>query len=136
MGRTLQERPASASNEAQLDARLETRYQDFQDSSNLPFNSQRTGALTRLGITYSYYVTPGFVVTTQGYGQRENASADSYRDWELALSSGFAWTFDNPLWQCKYPWTWQAGGGVIIRDHDAPDPTINFTEVGAYPVRD
>jgi len=117
-----------AATQSVLDARLETRYRDFQDSSDLPFNSQRTGAQTRLGITYSYYVTPGFVVTAQGYGQRENASADYYRDWEIALSGGFAWTFDNPLWQGKYPWTWQAGGGVILRDYDAPDPTINFNE--------
>jgi len=108
-----------------LDARLETRYRDFQDSSDLPFNSLRTGAQTRMGLTYSYYFTPGFVVTTQGYAQREAADADFYADWEIALSGGFAWTFDNPLWQAQYPWTWQAGGGVIIRNYDAPDPTIN-----------
>ena len=48
-----------------------------------------------------------------------------YKDWEIALSGGFAWTFDNPLWQARYPWTFQAGGGVIKRDYDDPDPTIN-----------
>ncbi len=111
-----------------LDARLETRVRDFQDSSDLPFNSLRSGAQTRLGMNYSYYFTPGFVVTTQGYGQREDADADFYADWEIALSGGFAWTFDNPLWQCKYPWTWQVGGGVILRNYDAPDPTINVFE--------
>jgi len=79
-------------------------------------------------MNYSYYVTPGFVVTTQGYAQREAADADFYADWEIALSGGYAWTFDNPLWQGKYPWTWQAGGGVILRKYDAPDPTIDFFE--------
>ena len=108
-----------------LDARLETRYRDFQDSSDLPTNSLRTGAQTRMGVTYSYYFTPGFVVTTQGYAQREAADAEFYADWEVAFSGGFAWTFDNPLWQGKYPWTWQAGGGVIKRNYDSPDPTIN-----------
>jgi tetratricopeptide (TPR) repeat protein len=108
-----------------LDARLETRYRDFQDSSDLPFNSLRTGAQTRMGVTYSYYFTPGFVVTTQGYAQREAADADFYADWEVAFSGGFAWTFDNPLWHGQYPWTWQAGGGVIKRNYDSPDPTIN-----------
>jgi tetratricopeptide (TPR) repeat protein len=109
-----------------LDARLETRVRSFHDNSDLPFNSLRDGAQTRMGVTYSYYFTPGFVVTTQGYGQREDADADFYKDWEIALSSGFAWTFDSPLCQCKYPWTWQAGGGVILRHYDAPDPTIDI----------
>jgi hypothetical protein len=108
-----------------LDARIETRWRDFQNSSDLPFNSLRTGEQTRAGATYSYYFTPAFVVTTQGYAQRENAEVGYYKDWEIALSGGFAWTFDNPLWQARFPWTFQAGGGVIKRDYDDPDPTIN-----------
>src|SRR5680860_1615751 len=111
-----------------LDARLETRYREFNDTSDLPTNSLRDGFQTRLGATYSYYTTPEFVITTQGYVQREDADVEFYADWEIALSSGFAWTFDNPLCRCKYPWTWQVGGGVILRDYDAPDPTINFFE--------
>ncbi|MGH6801885.1 MAG: tetratricopeptide repeat protein [Methyloceanibacter sp.] len=111
-----------------LDARLETRWRDFQDSSDLPTNSLRTGWQTRFGATYSYYLTPGFVVTSQGYAQREDADAGFYADWEIALSGGFAWTFNNPLWQARYPWTWQVGGGVIRRDYDDPDPTINPNE--------
>ena len=111
-----------------LDARLETRWRDFDNSDNLPNNDLRTGAQTRLGATYSYYFTPAFVVTTQGYGQREDAKAGFFADWEIALSGGFAWTFDNPLWRARYPWTLQAGGGVIQRDYDDPDPTINPNE--------
>ena len=41
------------------------------------------------------------------------------------FAGGFAWTFDNPLWQARYPWTFQVGGGVIRRNYDDPDPTIN-----------
>ena len=108
-----------------IDARLETRWRDFQDSSNLPTNSLRTGWQTRFGATYSYYLTPGFVLTSQGYAQREDAEVGFYADWELALSGGFAWTFNNPLWQARYPWTWQAGGDAIRRNYDDPDPTIN-----------
>jgi tetratricopeptide (TPR) repeat protein len=108
-----------------LDARLETRYRDFENSSDLPSNDLRTGLQTRFGATYSYYFTPAFVVTTQGYAQRENADAGFFADWEIALSGGFAWTFNNPLWQARYPWTFQVGGGVIRRDYDDPDPTIN-----------
>lgn len=111
-----------------LDARLETRWREFDDSTDLPFNSQRDGAQTRLGATYSYYMTPAFVVTTQIYGQREDAKAGFWADWEIAFSGGFAWTFNNPLWQGRYPWTWQVGGGVIRRDYDDPDPTINPNE--------
>jgi len=111
-----------------LDARIETRWRDFQDSKDLPFNSDRTGWQTRFGATYSYYFTPGFVGTLQMYGQREEADVDYYSNKELALSGGYAWTFENPFWQYKYPWTWQLGGGVILRDYDAPDPTINFFE--------
>ena len=44
-----------------LDARVETRYRDFENSSDLPLNSQRTGFQTRVGFTYSYYFTPAFV---------------------------------------------------------------------------
>jgi len=58
-----------------LDARLETRWRDFEDNSNLPTNSLRTGAQTRFGATYSYYLTPALVLTTQGYAQREDAKA-------------------------------------------------------------
>lgn len=111
-----------------LDARVETRYREFNDTDLLPTNSLRDGLQTRLGATYSYYTSPGFVITTQGYVQREDAEADFYSDWEIALSGGFAWTFDNFLWQGQYPWTWQLGGGIILRNYDAPDPTINFFE--------
>jgi tetratricopeptide (TPR) repeat protein len=111
-----------------LDARIETRYRSFTDSRDLPTNSLRDGLQTRVGATYSYYFTPGFVATLQGYAQREDADADFYSSREAAFSGGFAWTFDNPFWQCKYPWTWQVGGGIIRRDYDAPDPTINALE--------
>jgi Tetratricopeptide repeat len=108
-----------------LDARVETRYRDFQDSKDLPTNSLYTGEQTRGGATYSYYVTPGFVLTGQAYVQREHAEVGFYSDWELALSGGFAWTFNNPLWRGRFPWTWQVGGGWIGRDYDDPDPTID-----------
>jgi hypothetical protein len=108
-----------------LDARLETRYREFNNTDLLPTNTLRDGLQTRMGATYSYYVTPGFVVTTQGYAQREDADASFYANWEVAFSGGFAWTFDNPMWQGKYPWTWQLGGGITRRDYDDPDPTIN-----------
>ena len=114
-----------AAEKSVLDARLETRDREFNDTSDLPTNSLRTGWQTRLGATYSYYLTPGFVVTTQGYAQREAAEADFYADWEMALSGGFAWTFNNPLWQAKYPWTFQWGAGFVRRNYDDPDPTIN-----------
>ena len=117
-----------AAEQSVLDARLETRWREFDDSTDLPFNSLRDGAQTRFGFTYSYYMTPGFVVTSQLYAQREAAKADFYADWELALSGGFAWTFANPLWQARYPWTLQVGGGVIRRDYDDPDPTIDPNE--------
>jgi hypothetical protein len=41
-----------------LDARVETRWRDFQDSSDLLLNSDRTGWQTRAGATYSYYLSP------------------------------------------------------------------------------
>ena len=108
-----------------LDARLETRDRQFNDTSDLPTNSLRTGWQTRLGATYSYYLSPGFVITTQAYAQREDAKADFYTDWEMAVSGGFAWTFNNPLWQAQYPWTFQWGAGFVRRNYDDPDPTIN-----------
>jgi tetratricopeptide (TPR) repeat protein len=111
-----------------LDARLETRVRDFNDTSDLPTNTQRNGPQTRFGATYSYYVTPAFVITTQGYGQREDVTAGYYSNWEVALSAGFAWTFTNPLWKARYPLTWQVGGGGIRRDYDDPDPVINPVE--------
>jgi hypothetical protein len=111
-----------------IDARIETRWREFEDSKDLPFNSDRSGAQTRFGATYSYYLTPGFVVTTQLYAQREDAEVGYWSDWEIAFSGGFAWTFNNPLWQARYPWTLQVGGGVIRRDYDDPDPTIDPDE--------
>lgn len=111
-----------------LDARLETRYREFNNTFNLPTNTLRDGLQTRLGATYAYYVTPGFVVTTQGYAQRESADAGFFSSWEIAFSGGFAWTFDNPLCQCRYPWTWQLGGGILARDYDDPDPVFSLTE--------
>ncbi|MEM7191555.1 MAG: tetratricopeptide repeat protein [Pseudomonadota bacterium] len=111
-----------------LDARIETRYRDFQDNSDLPTNSLRTGFQTRVGVNYSYYFAAGFVTTVQGYVQRESADVGFYSDWEMALSAGFAWTFTNPLWNAQYPLTWQLGGGFINRNYDEPDPTINRFE--------
>ncbi|MGH6737013.1 MAG: tetratricopeptide repeat protein [Methyloceanibacter sp.] len=111
-----------------LDARVETRDRQFNNTPDLPTNTLRDGFQTRFGATYSYYFTPGFVGTVQGYAQREQADVGFYTDWEWAFSGGFAWTFDNPLWQGKYPWTWQVGGGIIRRNYDDPDPTINPVE--------
>ncbi|HXG79130.1 MAG TPA: tetratricopeptide repeat protein [Methyloceanibacter sp.] len=108
-----------------LDARVESRYRDFENNSDIPTNSERTGAQTRAGATYSYYLSPALVATAQLYGQREDARAAFWSDWEIAFSGGFAWTFNNPLWQSLYPWTLQVGGGVIRRNYDKPDPTIN-----------
>jgi tetratricopeptide (TPR) repeat protein len=110
---------------AVLDARVETRVREFNNTANFATNTLRDGPQTRFGVNYSYYVTPGFVIITQGYAQREDVTAGFYSDWEMALSGGFAWTFANPLWNGKYPWTWQLGGGGIRRDYDKPDPTIN-----------
>ncbi len=114
-----------AAEQSVLDARIETRDREFNDTSDLPTNTLRNGFQTRAGVTYSYYLTPGFVITTQGYVQREDAKADFYTDWEMAVSGGFAWTFNNPLWQAQYPWTFQFGAGGIRRNYDDPDPTIN-----------
>ncbi|HET9573336.1 MAG TPA: tetratricopeptide repeat protein [Methyloceanibacter sp.] len=117
-----------AAEKSVLDARIETRDREFNDTSDLPTNSLRTGWQTRAGITYSYYLTPGFVLTTQAYAQREAARASFYADDEIAVSGGFAWTFNNPLWQAQYPWTFQWGAGLVRRDYDEPDPTINVNE--------
>ncbi len=65
------------------------------------------------------------MLTAQTYGQREDAEVGFWADWEVSLAGGFAYTFNNPLWQSLYPWTFQLGGGVIRRDYDDPDPTIN-----------
>jgi hypothetical protein len=32
------------------------------------------------------------------------------------------------MWQSQYPWTLQVGGGVVLRNYDAPDPLIDFSE--------
>lgn len=117
-----------AATQSVLDARLETRYRDFQDNSELPTNSLRTGFQTRLGVNYTYYFTPGLVLTTQVYAQREAADADFYANTEIAFSAGFSYTFENPLWRADYPLTWQLGAGVIRRDYDDPDPTIDPNE--------
>ena len=68
-----------------LDARLETRWRDFENSSNIPNNSLRTGEQTRAGFDYSYYLTPAFVLTVQTYGQREDAEVGFWADWEVSL---------------------------------------------------
>ncbi|MFD0987164.1 tetratricopeptide repeat protein [Methyloligella solikamskensis] len=116
-----------AADRAFLDARLETRVREFNDTAELPTASLRDGPQTRFGLTYSYITAPGVVLTTQGYAQREDVTADFYSNWEIALSGGVAWTFANPLWTGRYPWTWQVGAGVIRRDYDSPDPTIDPT---------
>ncbi|MCP3997434.1 MAG: hypothetical protein GY722_20605 [bacterium] len=68
------------------------------------------------------------MLTTQAFVQREDADASFYANWELALSGGFAWTFDNPVWNGQYPWTWQVGGGIRRKDYDMADPTIDPTQ--------
>ena len=109
-----------------LDARVETRWRDFENSSDLPQNDLRTGAQTRGGVTYSYHLSPGFVITTQGYVQRENAKANFYSDWELAASGGFAWTSITRCGRRSIPRrSSEGGGGRLFRNFDDPDPTIN-----------
>ncbi len=117
-----------AAEQSVLDARIETRYREFNDTTLLPTNSLRDGLQTRVGGTYSYFFTPAFVLTTQAFVQREDAAASFYANWELALSGGFAWTFDNPVWNGQYPWTWQVGGGIRRKDYDMADPTIDPTQ--------
>jgi tetratricopeptide (TPR) repeat protein len=110
-----------------LDARLETRFRDFSDSSLRPTSSLRTGLQTRFGGTYSYFLGPGLILTVEGYDQREDADASFYANWEMGASAGISWTFGNPFaW--RYPWTLQVGAGGIHRSYDDPDPTINPSE--------
>jgi hypothetical protein len=117
-----------AADRSVLDARLETRYRDFSDSSLRPTSSLRTGLQTRLGGSYSYFLAPGLILTIEGYDQREDADVGFYADWELGASAGISWTFGNPFaW--RYPWTLQVGAGGIHRRYDDPDPTINPNEV-------
>src|SRR5262249_12748290 len=111
-----------------LDARIETRDRQFTDPPDPPQSDLRTGWQTPVATTYSYYRTPSVVITTQAYAQREAAKADFFADTEIAVSGGFAWTFNNPLWQAQYPWTFQWGAGLLRRDYDEPDPTINVNE--------
>jgi tetratricopeptide (TPR) repeat protein len=111
-----------------LDARIETRVREFNDTPELPTNSLRDGAQTRAGITYSYYTSPSVMLTAQGAVQREDVEAGFYSNWEIALSGGFGWTFANPVWNGPWPWTLQVGGGIILREYDEPDPIINLFE--------
>jgi len=107
-----------------LDARLETRYRDFSDSSLRPTSSLRTGLQSRAGGTYSYFLRPGLILTFEGYGQREDADVGFYADWEFGGSGGISWTFGSPF-SWRAPWTLQVGAGGIHRTYDDPDPTIN-----------
>jgi hypothetical protein len=107
-----------------LDARIETRWRDFSDSTIRPTSSLRTGLQTRFGGTYSYFLAPGLILTVEGYDQRENADAGFYANWEFGASAGISWTFGNPF-QWRWPWTVQVGAGGIHRQYDDPDPTIN-----------
>ena len=111
-----------------LDARVETRVREFDDTPELPTNSLRDGPQTRAGVTYSYFTTPALMITSQFYVQREDVTADFYSNWEIALSGGFGYTFTNPMWQSQYPWTLQVGGGIVVRDYDAPDPIVDLFE--------
>ncbi|MGZ5862234.1 MAG: tetratricopeptide repeat protein [Methyloceanibacter sp.] len=113
-----------AADRSVLDARLETRYRDFSDSTLRPTSSLRTGLQTRLGGSYSYFLGPGLILTVEGYDQREDADVGFYADWELGASAGISWTFGSPFaW--RYPWTLQVGAGGIHRQYDDPDPTID-----------
>ncbi|MEG6509727.1 surface lipoprotein assembly modifier [Methyloligella sp. 2.7D] len=108
-----------------LDVRLETRYRDFQNSNELPTNSLWTGWQTRATTTYSYFLSPGVILTVEGQAQREAADADFYANWQIALTAGLAWSFESPLPNNRFPWTWQIGASVIAREYDAPDYTIS-----------
>lgn len=116
-----------AADRSVLDARLETRYRDFNDTTLRPTSSLRTGLQTRLGGTYSYFLAPGLILTIEGYDQRENAEVGFDADWEFGASAGISWTFGSPF-SWRYPWTLQVGAGGIHREYDDPDPTINPNE--------
>ena len=79
-----------AADRSVLDARLETRYRDFNDSTLRPTSSLRTGLQTRLGGSYSYFLGPGLILTVEGYDQREDADVGFYADWELGASAGIS----------------------------------------------
>ena len=112
-----------------LDARIETRYREFNDTSDLPTNSLRTGWQTRLGGTYSYYLTPGFVLTTQGYDQREDAEVGLLRrlgDGGFGAASPGPSTIRCGRRNIPGPSRWAPAS--IRRHYDDPDPTINPNE--------
>jgi hypothetical protein len=62
-------------------------------------------------VTYSYYLSAAFVITTQGYAQRENAKVGFYSDYELAASGGFAWTFNKSIVASAIPLDLPVGRG-------------------------
>jgi tetratricopeptide (TPR) repeat protein len=108
-----------------LDLRLETRVREFDNSHLYPTNTYWNGPQTRAALTYSYFVTPGLVLTLQADTQREASEKSFYANWEMSLSGGIAWTFTNPVWKSDHPWTWQLGVGGLRREYDEPDYSIS-----------
>ncbi len=108
-----------------VDMRLETRIRQFTNSYNYPTNTDWNGAQTRANVTYSYFLTPGIVLTTQAQVQREASDKAYDANWGLSLNGGLAWTFSNPLKPSGRAWTWQISGGGLLRDYDQPDYSMS-----------
>jgi tetratricopeptide (TPR) repeat protein len=105
--------------------RLESRYEDYFNSTIRPTVSDMTGARTRLSGDIRHQLNDWARLYASIYGERKNAVAGFDADWETGAAIGTTLRFNGPLANQPRPWSFDLSAGVLERSFDANDPTIS-----------
>ncbi|MGE0210334.1 MAG: hypothetical protein AB7S41_01425 [Parvibaculaceae bacterium] len=121
-GVKLEVRPAPGS---QIFSRFEYRRRWYDDHSNNPNASDRTGDKYSGIVAYRYFFTPDVSGSIAGRFAREETRENFLDNWEYGVQGALNVVFDGPGPLPDYPWAVNLSGGYLHRDFDAPDPAVN-----------
>ncbi|MEL6502872.1 MAG: surface lipoprotein assembly modifier [Pseudomonadota bacterium] len=114
--------------QASLLLKAEYRRRIFQDTTNAPTGSNRTGDEYRLGAFGSYIVNPNLMISGGIQHQWSTAELDFLAYSETTVFAGPTYAFASPLDESAKAWTASLHLGATLRRYDAPDPVINAAE--------
>ncbi|KQT85746.1 tetratricopeptide repeat protein [Aurantimonas sp. Leaf443] len=111
-----------------LTGNLEARHEAFQDSTDRPTSSDRTGERYNASLAAQYALSDRTVLFSTLIGERRLADADYLSYGEVGGVLGVSHSFASPVAALEAPWTLTLAAGLSGRWFDEPDRLVGSDE--------